>query len=431
MINMPPSYVVVPSDVINQAYKPDKPPRALFASYVRLLSLAWENKFEQTPVLREDELYETKDKDGRIIRPGFLKLSRRQYFEQKADMERLIWLRSNHPRPGFVQFTFSRSITMSDPSLGTDEGSNGASAEKRTISAENRTLKVGGGESLNLNQDSSPPPKEETSAENRTGEDAASENDPISAENRTNYPSVEEILSHTDLLFDGSLVMSKGLETREPVWALCWCAYAYKQKARLTGPGGVVRNRLMENKAPPEWTKHKWQEVLPENFLEALGLIQYECELCHQMFGKWAELETHEATHPLPFVCPTCLEKFVNKDDLNQHMDAEHPEPDFARIDASVYERIDGRMSPAQVWETVLGQLQLEMPRASFDTWVRDTQAVRFDGNVLSIGVRNAYAQDWLESRLTSTVNRLLVGILDAGIKVQFVVNQLQEVGNG
>ena len=29
-------------------------------------------------------------------------------------------------------------------------------------------------------------------------------------------------------------------------------------------------------------------------------------------------------------------------------------------------------------WQSVLGQLQMEMPRASFDTWVRDTQARRF-----------------------------------------------------
>ena len=32
-------------------------------------------------------------------------------------------------------------------------------------------------------------------------------------------------------------------------------------------------------------------------------------------------------------------------------------------------------MNVEQAWQSVLGQLQMEMPRASFDTWVRDTQS--------------------------------------------------------
>ena len=64
-------------------------------------------------------------------------------------------------------------------------------------------------------------------------------------------------------------------------------------------------------------------------------------------------------------------------------------------------------------WQSVLGQLQMEMPRASFDTWVRDTQVASFDGKVLTVSVRNNYARDWLELRLTSTISRLLIGIMN------------------
>jgi hypothetical protein len=67
------------------------------------------------------------------------------------------------------------------------------------------------------------------------------------------------------------------------------------------------------------------------------------------------------------------------------------------------------------------------MPRASFDTWVRDTQALSFTEGVLIVAVRNAYACDWLESRLTSTINRMLVGILNANAHVNFVVAQNDE----
>jgi chromosomal replication initiator protein len=63
------------------------------------------------------------------------------------------------------------------------------------------------------------------------------------------------------------------------------------------------------------------------------------------------------------------------------------------------------------------------MPRASFDTWVRDTKPVSYQDGTLTIGVRNAYARDWLESRLASTVSRLLVGIMNASVSVNFIVN--------
>jgi chromosomal replication initiator protein len=80
-------------------------------------------------------------------------------------------------------------------------------------------------------------------------------------------------------------------------------------------------------------------------------------------------------------------------------------------------------MNAEQAWQSVLGQLQTEMPKASFDTWVRDTSVHSYDDDILTIGVNNAYACDWLESRLASTVNRLLVGVMNRSVDVRFVVN--------
>ena len=80
-------------------------------------------------------------------------------------------------------------------------------------------------------------------------------------------------------------------------------------------------------------------------------------------------------------------------------------------------------MNAEQAWQSVLGQLQMEMPRASFDTWVRDTKPVSYQDGTLTIGVSNAYARDWLESRLASTVSRLLVGIMNASVAVNFIVH--------
>jgi chromosomal replication initiator protein len=84
-------------------------------------------------------------------------------------------------------------------------------------------------------------------------------------------------------------------------------------------------------------------------------------------------------------------------------------------------------MNAEQAWQSVLGQLQMEMPKASFDTWVRDTKPLSYDNGTLTIGARNAYARDWLESRLSSTVCRLLTGIMNLSVGINFVISQ----GNG
>jgi hypothetical protein len=80
-------------------------------------------------------------------------------------------------------------------------------------------------------------------------------------------------------------------------------------------------------------------------------------------------------------------------------------------------------MNPQQTWQSVLGQLQQEMPRASFETWVRDSDAQSFENKVLTVSARNAYARDWLDSRLTNRIERILAGLLNQAISVHFTVN--------
>ena len=79
-------------------------------------------------------------------------------------------------------------------------------------------------------------------------------------------------------------------------------------------------------------------------------------------------------------------------------------------------------MNPQQAWQATLGQLQMEMSKAAFDTWVRNADLVDHQENLFTVGVQNAYARDWLDSRLSSTVTRLLTGLMEAPQKVHFVV---------
>jgi len=81
-------------------------------------------------------------------------------------------------------------------------------------------------------------------------------------------------------------------------------------------------------------------------------------------------------------------------------------------------------MKSEQAWQATLGQLQMEMPKAAFDTWVRDAEYISYEDGSFIIGVQNAYARDWLQNRLSSTVTRILTGIMNRTVEVNFVVWQ-------
>jgi chromosomal replication initiator protein len=89
-----------------------------------------------------------------------------------------------------------------------------------------------------------------------------------------------------------------------------------------------------------------------------------------------------------------------------------------------LYGEEEPHMKAEQAWQAALGQLQMEMPKASYDTWVRDSELIAYEDGQFVIGVSNAYARDWLDGRLSSTVTRLLTGIMNRTVNVRFIVWQ-------
>jgi len=81
-------------------------------------------------------------------------------------------------------------------------------------------------------------------------------------------------------------------------------------------------------------------------------------------------------------------------------------------------------MKAKQAWQATLGQLQLEMPKAAFDTWVRDAELIAYEDGAFTIGVQNAYARDWLDERLSGTIKEALTKTMDRSVSVRFIVWQ-------
>jgi chromosomal replication initiator protein len=85
-------------------------------------------------------------------------------------------------------------------------------------------------------------------------------------------------------------------------------------------------------------------------------------------------------------------------------------------------------MNPDQAWQAALGQLQMEMNKATYDTWVRDTCYLSFENGTFFIGASNGYARDWLEDRLTGLARKTLTGIWGQPVEVKFEVGKPENI---
>jgi hypothetical protein len=84
--------------------------------------------------------------------------------------------------------------------------------------------------------------------------------------------------------------------------------------------------------------------------------------------------------------------------------------------------RADGA---GDIWYAALGELQLQMTKAAFDTWVRPTRALGWDSDTdatLVVGVHSQYAREWIENRLHTTIARTVRGIVEHAVEIRYEV---------
>ena len=73
-------------------------------------------------------------------------------------------------------------------------------------------------------------------------------------------------------------------------------------------------------------------------------------------------------------------------------------------------------------WEVALSELELQMTKATFNTWLKGARLLGRKKGTYVIGVRNDYARDWLENRLVDIIARTLTAIIGETAELRFIV---------
>ena len=87
--------------------------------------------------------------------------------------------------------------------------------------------------------------------------------------------------------------------------------------------------------------------------------------------------------------------------------------------------------STREIWKAVLGELQLQLPRPTFETWLKHTDGVSYDEHQFVVEAPTPFAVAWLERRMYNAIQKTVEKVTDRPLDVVFRVRQGHEAENG
>jgi len=74
------------------------------------------------------------------------------------------------------------------------------------------------------------------------------------------------------------------------------------------------------------------------------------------------------------------------------------------------------------IWHRVQEDMEPQMTKPSYETWLKPTKPWKFEDNILFIEVPNEFARDLLESRYTSTIKETLLKYFPGDFQLKFLI---------
>jgi len=85
-------------------------------------------------------------------------------------------------------------------------------------------------------------------------------------------------------------------------------------------------------------------------------------------------------------------------------------------------------MNTQQIWQAVLGELEISLSKVNFTTWFKGTFILESSDDSITIGVPNAFTKSWLEKKHTSDILKALRNITEKEIKkINFKVASIKK----
>lgn len=78
--------------------------------------------------------------------------------------------------------------------------------------------------------------------------------------------------------------------------------------------------------------------------------------------------------------------------------------------------------SAQRIWETALGELQIQVSKHNYQTWLEKTLGLSYQDNQFTIGVPNTFVAEYLDRNQRSLIEKTLIGLTQCDTHVIFTV---------
>jgi len=79
--------------------------------------------------------------------------------------------------------------------------------------------------------------------------------------------------------------------------------------------------------------------------------------------------------------------------------------------------------SAREIWEAALGELQIQVNKSNYRTWLEKTVGLGYQNNHFVVGVPNTFAAEYLDKNQRSLIEKTLIGLIGRDIEVLFQVD--------
>ncbi len=98
--------------------------------------------------------------------------------------------------------------------------------------------------------------------------------------------------------------------------------------------------------------------------------------------------------------------------------------PEFRPVSTERNERNEWATDTRQIWQTTLRDLQVQMGRADYDSWIKNLALLELRGGVAWMSAPSSFAKRRLESDYSTVIQKALAKVVGEDLEVRFSVDQ-------
>ncbi len=84
-----------------------------------------------------------------------------------------------------------------------------------------------------------------------------------------------------------------------------------------------------------------------------------------------------------------------------------------------------GFIDSIELWNNCLKEIEVEVSKANFSTWFKNTSIIKEDSGIIFIGVPNEFVKDWLTNKYHKQILKALMSFTDSVRAVEYQITKI------